>query len=371
MESRFNKLAKVLENAGIDAYYCRNTSDIRWLTSMDGVFDTEQAHLALISGDSFSIHTDGRYSQAMRSHPNRESLDILDISDEQISHMDFAANRIADSLPANAKIGVESNIALDEFRALDAALSKKGLSCEIVEMKDPVTSLRAVKDLAEVEIMRQAQQITDRAFSDLLTWIAPGLTELEVASRLEYSMRLDGAQSIAFASIVASGPLHSAMPHAIPSSRKLEAGDLVVIDFGAKYGDYCSDMTRTVAIGEPSAELKRIYDAVLLAHEECKKAIRPGIEYSKIHALAEQVINEAGYEGYFTHSLGHGVGIDIHELPRLSSKSEGLLEVGNVVTVEPGIYVPGVGGVRIEDFGVVTTDGFDDFTASAHELQCV
>ena len=176
----------------------------------------------------------------------------------------------------------------------------------------------------------------------------------------------NGADGLAFGSIVASGP-NTANPHAIPGDRKVEKGDFVLMDYGAGYRDYKSDMTRTVCVGEPNAKQREIYDIVRRTHEECVAAIHAGVDGSEIHNLSQKLIGDAGYGEYYGHGLGHGVGIDIHELPVFGRKSN-IVEEGAVITVEPGIYLPGVGGVRLEDYGVVTKDGYEPFTTSTHEL---
>ena len=369
MQSRISSLQQRMQQMQLDAYYCRNTSDIRWLTGFCSTFDSEAAHLILVTADDAVLHTDARYSEAMRVNPVRENLEI---NDEPKTHYDFAAAVLTDCKPEGAKLklGIEANLALSEYRKLVGALEDAGVSCEIVEVESPVLALREVKDASEVQLMRRAQQITDAAFEDLLTWVKPGLTEKQVASRMEYKMRELGAGGLAFATIAAAGP-HSSMPHAVPSDRQLQKGDFVVLDFGARYEDYCADMTRTICIGKPTAEMQRIYNTVLQAQTQCKQAVRAGASKSELHNLAKSIIDDAGYANRFTHSLGHGVGIDIHEMPTLSAKASGSLVCGNVITVEPGIYVPGVGGVRIEDYGVVTQDGLDTFTASSHELQII
>ena len=366
MESRVSALAAALAAERLDAYYCRRVSDIRWLTGFEGVFDSEAAHLALVMGESVLIHTDGRYSTAMRRLADGTAVSI---DDAAVRHPAFAAGVLAEADgEEKLRIGIERDIPLDEYRSLVAALDDAGLAFELVELASPVALLRAVKDDLEFETMRRAQEITDRCFDDLLGWVAPGMTELQVANEMEYRMRSFGASGLAFPTIVASG-FHSAMPHAIPSEKPLEAGDLVVLDFGARYGDYCSDMTRTIVIGEPTDEQRRIYDTTLRAHEECKAMIAPGVGCAAVHEHARQVIDDGGYPGCFTHGLGHGVGIDVHEEPGLNARNNGsVLVAGNVVTVEPGIYVPGVGGVRIEDCGVVTVAGFESFASSPRNL---
>lgn len=372
--ARREALAGKVAELGLDAYYCRNTSDIRWITNFDGVFDSEAAHLVLVCGADVAVHTDSRYSEAMEAHCAKGALEV---SDDRASHAEFAANRLARSTAhshhGKLRVGVEPTIALHEYKTLLEQLEKAGAgveAVEVVEAPSPVSELRKVKDLSETALMRRAQQITDAAFEQLLGWLAPGMTEMEVACELEHSMRKMGATGIAFATIAASGP-HSSMPHAVPSDKPLSKGKFLVLDFGARYRDYCADMTRTVAIGEPTSEMVRVYNAVLEAQTTGKAAISAGVENKKVHELADTVIAEAGYPGKFTHSLGHGVGIDIHEGPNLSPKSNDVLQTGNVVTVEPGIYLAGEFGVRIEDYGVVTQDGFDVFTGSTRELQVV
>ncbi len=388
MRSRVERLQEKIEDLHLDAYICRNTSDIRWITSFSNVFDSEDAHMALIirGVDEVFIHTDSRYSAAMRSRVaeclgnNRADLAIDDlvradlvIDDSKQTHAKFAAQKIFEAVQLSSgssklRIGIEQDIRLNEYRAICESLDEQKISYEIVTITDPIALLREIKDFAEIETLKKAQKITDNAFADLVGWVSEGMTELEVANELEYKMKVLGATGIAFTTIAASGPQHSAMPHAVASERRLQKGDFLVLDFGAKFDDYCSDMTRTIAIGEPSDELKRIYEATLEAHELAKSKIDVGMTGSQIHNFAEESIAKAGYEGTFIHSLGHGVGIDIHESPNLSPKNKCELVAGNVVTVEPGIYIPGIGGVRIEDYGVVTENGFESFTQSPHDL---
>ena len=217
--------------------------------------------------------------------------------------------------------------------------------------------------------MRRAQAITDAAFAHMLEFIKPGLTEKEIKLELENYMYAQGADGLAFGTIVASGP-NTANPHAIPSDRVVEKGDFVLMDYGARFGDYDSDMTRTVVLGEPTEEQRKIYDLVQRTHEECVRAIHGGVDGKDIHELSVKIISDAGYGDYYGHGLGHGVGIDIHELPNFGRRSN-VVEAGAVITVEPGVYLPGVGGVRLEDYGVVTDDGFEPFTTSPHDLQII
>ncbi len=236
-----------------------------------------------------------------------------------------------------------------------------------VPLKDKVDSLRVIKTEEELSYLAKAEEIGDRAFAKLLPLLKPGMTELEAAAELEYLMKKEGAEDLSFNTIVASG-LNSSMPHAIPSDKKMEEGDLVTFDFGCKYKGYCSDMTRTVVLGKASEKQKEIYNVVLKAQLASLDALRAGVSGSSVDKVARDIITEAGYGEYFGHGLGHSVGLFIHENPRLSPTDDTILQPGTIETVEPGIYVPGFGGVRIEDMVVVTEDGCINFAHSPKEL---
>lgn len=253
------------------------------------------------------------------------------------------------------------------FRALEDALAKAPAAPQLRETSDFIRALRAVKEPAEVARMKAAQAITDAAFSYICTYIKPGMTERQVQIELEDWMLRHGAAGLAFSSIVASGA-NGASPHAIPGNKKLEAGECVVMDFGARAHGYCSDMTRTVFIGQPDARLRDAYATLRQANEQVEAAIKPGVTGAAMHQLAEDILAAGGFGGKMGHGLGHGVGIDIHEEPTLSPRNKESLVAGNVVTVEPGIYIEGEFGMRLEDFGVVTENGFEVFTQSTHEM---
>jgi len=225
-----------------------------------------------------------------------------------------------------------------------------------------------VKDEEELKAIQHACDITCEAFEYICTYIKPGMTERQVQLALDYKMLELGAQDMAFSTIVASGE-NGSLPHAVPGDRVIKSGDLVTMDFGAKVDGYCSDMTRTVAVGEPSDKLREIYGIVLRAQEAAQAALAPGKNCADMDKIARDIIAEAGYGECFGHSLGHGVGIDIHEEPRLSSRSTDVLAPGHIVTVEPGIYVPGLGGVRIENTCVITDDGYKALCSASKELR--
>jgi Xaa-Pro aminopeptidase len=226
----------------------------------------------------------------------------------------------------------------------------------VVEVEDGLLEQRSVKDADEVRAISRALAIQQQAFRETLELIEPGRTEEELAAFLEYRMRSLGADGPSFPTIVAVDA-NAALPHAIPGSTPLTQGSIVLIDWGARWGGYCSDLTRVVAVGRMPAKMREVYRVVLEAQQAAIDAIAPGVAMKQVDAAARRVITKAGYGKAFGHGTGHGLGLDIHELPTLGKRTEGELEVGQVVTVEPGIYLPGVGGVRIEDDVVVTERG--------------
>ncbi|MBQ8150978.1 MAG: aminopeptidase P family protein [Clostridia bacterium] len=227
--------------------------------------------------------------------------------------------------------------------------------------------LRQIKDEGELALIRRACRITGEAFERMLGVIKEGMTEKEIALQLEYDMLTHGADGIAFSTIVAAGA-NGSLPHAIPSDYKVRKGDMITMDFGAKCGGYCADMTRTFALGQPSDEMRRVYDVVLEAQKRSQAAVMAGKCCEHIDAIARNYIYENGYEGRFGHGLGHSLGIDVHESPRLSQNCSDILQPNQLVTVEPGIYLPGIGGVRIENTVVVMEGGCEALTLPTTDL---
>lgn len=228
--------------------------------------------------------------------------------------------------------------------------------------------LRLVKEPQELSCIRQAQELTDDAFTHILEYIRPGRTEREIALELEFHLRSRGAEGASFDFIAVSGA-NSSLPHGEPTDKAVEPGDFVTMDFGAIVDGWHSDMTRTVAVGDPGEEQRRVYAAVLAAQEACLSVLREGLLCREGDAAARRVIEEAGYGEYFGHATGHGVGVQIHEEPRLApAAGEETLRAGTVVTVEPGIYLPGRFGVRIEDMAFITPEGCENLTASPKKL---
>lgn len=238
---------------------------------------------------------------------------------------------------------------------------------EWIPLGKELEHLRMVKSGEELARIREAARIADQAFEHILEVIRPGMSELQVAAQLEYDLKCGGASGLSFDTIVASGK-NSAKPHATPTAKLLEPGDFVTMDFGCIYQGYCSDMTRTIVMGKASPRQREIYNVVLEAQRAALSVLKAGVTGRDVDQVARAVISGHGYGEWFGHSLGHGVGLFIHEEPTLSAREERLLEENMVETVEPGIYIPEFGGVRIEDLVAVKTGGCENFTASCKEL---
>src|SRR5699024_7143778 len=246
-------------------------------------------------------------------------------------------------------------------------LYKDAFDVELIPTSDIIESLRMIKSSEELKIMKKAAEIADAAYEHIRSYIKPGVKEIDVSNELEFFMRRQGATSSSFDTIVASG-YRSALPHGVASDKKIQSGELVTLDYGALYNGYCSDTTRTVAVGEISDELHTIYQTVLEAQIRGVDGIKPGMTGKEADALVRDHIAEKGYGKYFGHSTGHGVGLEVHENPSLSFKNDNVLRPGMVVTVEPGIYIPDVGGCRIEDDLVITETGNERLTVADKEL---
>lgn len=348
---------------GIDALLVRDTPNIQWLTSFDGVFDDERAHALLVAGSGSVLHTDSRYSNAMRAKAASIGSDIV-VNDERASHAAFAKEQLdAGGSPFAGRLGIEDSITYAEFVKMNESF---GAGC-LAATTDVVLNLRAVKAPAELSRMLAAQAVTDAAFEHIVGFMRPGMTEREVQLELEDFMIRHGGEGLAFRSIVATGA-NGADPHAVPGDTRLQAGQCVVMDFGAKAFGYCSDMTRTVFLGQPDGLMASAWEVLRRANETVEAMLRPGVTGKEAHERAESVLAEGGFGGKMGHGLGHGVGLEVHEQPVLNARNDKPLVDGNVVTVEPGIYVPGQFGMRLEDCGVVTENGYEPFSQLGHDM---
>ncbi len=269
------------------------------------------------------------------------------------------------SVSGNVKavVGIEATMPLSRYLRFRETCGEY----EFILAQDAIQESRQVKDEKELSLIARAEAIGDAAFSHILELIRPGVTEAEIALELEFFMKRQGAAKLSFDTIVASGP-NSSMPHAQVTDRKLQPGDFITMDFGCVYQGYCSDMTRTVALGKPSEEMRRIYEIVSEANCRAMEAVRTGVKCSFVDAAARDYIADMGYGEYFGHGLGHSVGLEIHEEPRFSPKCDVVTKENMVITDEPGIYLPGKFGVRIEDLLVVKEDGCECLSHSPKEL---
>ena len=363
-EGRIARLRELMGERRYDAVVVRDEANLRWLTGATGVFDYthEFPHAAFVTREECLLHTDSRYLNSFEENLPAGHPWTLDMDEGSIP--DWVAER---ALRLGCRtVAVEDDMQVGFFNAVLRGLEDRSIAASLPLMHGDIQRMRAVKDAEEIELMRHAQSITDAAFAHMRSFIRPGLTEKQVRTELENFMFSNGADSLAFGSIVASGP-NTANPHAVPSDRTVQKGDFVLMDYGAGYRDYRSDMTRTVVLGEPNQQQLDQYALVRRTHEECAAAVHAGVDGKDIFDLSKKIIGDAGFGAYYNHGLGHGVGIDIHELPNFGRTSN-VVEEGAVITIEPGVYLPGIGGVRLEDYGLVTKDGYEPFTQSSHDL---
>ncbi|MCX7623207.1 MAG: aminopeptidase P family protein [Thermomicrobium sp.] len=358
--ARLERLRQRLREQELDAIVITHPSNRLWLSGFTGedIPPNESAGHLVIGHDAAVLVT-SRLNSVLAQ---REALGFRVFDRER----DFARGdaTVLEELGAR-RVGFEDRAILyRDLRVLQEAL---GDHVELVPVGSLVDDLRTIKDAEELALIARAQEVTDAAFQAMVRDVRPGMTEREIALRLEQALVEAGADGVAFPIAVASGP-HGALPHYRPTQRTISVGEPIVIDMGAVVGGYCADLTRTVWIGEADERLEGVFAVVLAALEAAEAGIRPGMTGREADKLARDVIERAGYGEAFTHSLGHGVGVRVHEAPALSPASEHVLEPGQVVTIEPGIYLPDWGGVRIEDLVVIREHGVEVLTRTPKRL---
>lgn len=355
---RIEEARKLLKEKGLDAAFIASAANICYLSGFVG-----RDSYFYLSGEKQVILTDSRYT--LQAEEEGKGCEVRTISNDR-----GYGSLLGELLKEDKvkQLGFEDGMMTWQMvTKLQEETESEKEKISWLPLGEELSCLRSVKDEEELKKMARAEQIGDEAFSYILTQMKPGVTELEIAAKLEYYMKSHGAQEKSFDTIVASG-YHSAMPHAVPSEKVLEKGDFITLDFGCKYQGYCSDMTRTVVLGKASEKQKEVYRIVLEAQKTALANLRAGMTGAQGDKLAREVIEKAGYGEYFGHGLGHSVGLEIHENPRLSQKEKTVLKPGMIETVEPGIYIPDFGGVRIEDMVVITEDGIRNLTSSPKEL---
>jgi len=349
-EGRISDVREWMTGEGVDGLLVSAEPNVRWLTGFTG------EGLLVLDDDGLLLCTDSRYSvQAGEEAPWLEFV-------ADSGHLDGAIERLTQV--GSGRVGFESShLPYSSYQRLDEALE----DADMMPLDDRIKRLRAVKDAAEVAAIRRAAAVADQAFVALRSQIEPGMTEREAAEELRRQMMLGGAEKPSFDTIFAAGP-NGAKPHARPGERVVAEGDLIVIDWGAVVDGYCSDCTRTVIVGEPDARQREVWQAVRKAQLAAMEGLEPGMKGRELDAIARESLEESAYAEYFGHGLGHGVGLQVHELPTVGQKSENTLEPGMVVTIEPGVYIEGWGGVRLEELVLVTEDGVDPITGAPHDL---
>lgn len=353
--NHFHKIGARLEAAGLDAMLLTGEAN-RFYAS--GFHSSGTDGVALVTKDRAWYFTDARYTEAA-------GRTIRGAEIREVGHGRGYGALLEEVLREQGarRLGFE-----DAYMTVqDWERYRKALPCELVPASELLWELRRAKDDEELEAMVAAQRIAERALEDILNELRPGLTEKEVAARLQYRMLHYGAEDMSFDPIVVSGP-NGSLPHGVPSERELRQGEFVTMDFGCVYHGYCSDMTRTVAIGSVTEEMRKVYETVLSAQKAGIAAARAGVTGREVDGAARAVIAAAGYGDAFTHSFGHGVGVEIHESPNASPMSDQPLPAGAVISAEPGIYLPGSMGVRIEDVILLTEEGCRNLTRAPKEL---
>jgi Xaa-Pro aminopeptidase len=348
-QTRRDKLRKSLRKASVDSLLVTSFTNVTYLTGFTG----DDSYL-LVTRDNAVILSDPRYTTQLA-----EECPAVEVSIRTLGQgmLDTLASAVQSA--KLTRLGIESQSMTVGLRDRIAARLAK---VELVGTDQCVEDLRVIKDKEEIEAIRRAVHCAQRAFSVLRATLRPERTEKEVADDLEHQSRLLGAKSCSFPPIIAVGA-RAALPHARPTDAKIGSADFVLVDWGADVGLYKSDLTRVLVTGKIPPKLERVYRVVLTAQERAIEAIRPGLTCHELDAVARGVIDKAGFGKYFGHGLGHGIGLDIHEAPRLGVNQQLALEPGMVITIEPGIYLPGFGGVRIEDDILVTKTGHEVLTS--------
>ncbi|MTR49758.1 M24 family metallopeptidase [Pseudoflavonifractor sp. BIOML-A11] len=350
--NHLKQIAARLDEYGIDAMLVSSEPGERYAVGFKG------EGYVVVAKNECRYFTDSRYIEAAEKQVTGTSVTMTD----RAKNYRILIQKAVDDLGVE-KLGFEDGyMTVAQYRQLADAFT-----CELVPAQGLLGALRAAKDEEEIALMTKAQRISEQALKEILKFLRPGVTEKEVAAKLTYDMLRFGAEKMSFDPIVASGP-NGSLPHAVPSARAIQSGEFVTMDFGCVYGGYCSDMTRTVAVGEPTEEMKKVYAVVLEAQLAGIAAEKAGVTGKSVDAAARRVIEDAGYGEYFGHSFGHSVGLEIHEAPNAGSTCEDVIPLGAAVSAEPGIYLPGKFGVRIEDVTIFTADGCVNLTKAPKDL---
>ena len=352
--SKLEKLKAAVRASEMDALLLTRGANRRYATG----FESGDAGMLVVTAEQAFFFVDSRYIEAAEKELQDAQVEMVDRDRNYVSKINAVIERCG-----VRTIGVED----DQLSYAEYIKFQSELGAELVSASELMRQQRMVKDEDEIEKLIHAQRIAEKAFDEVLGIIRPGMTEKELAAELVYRMLRGGAENVSFDPIVVTGEKTS-LPHGIPGDVEIRAGSFVTMDFGCKYAGYCSDMTRTVAVGQITEEMKTVYETVLRAQLAGIEAARGGVPGNEIDGAARSVIAAAGYGDYFGHSFGHGVGLDVHEAPNAAPNWTKPLPTGAVISAEPGIYLPGKFGVRIEDVLILRDDGCEDITRSPKQL---
>lgn len=351
VNQRVEKLRNWMKEQDLDAFLVTSTYNLRYVSGFTGT-----TGLAVITLEDAYFVTDFRYTkQAGTQCVGYEVVQNVGPIFEEVG-------KIVKQQGLKRLAFEEMYVSYQQYGVLDEVIP-----CELVPVAGAIEALREVKEPGEIEIIKQACAIGDKAFTHILDFIKPGMTEIQVATELDFYMRSLGASGISFDTIVASG-LRSSMPHGVASDKVIEKGDMITLDYGCYFNGYVSDMTRTIALGDPGEELKELYQLVLDAQLKVNEVAKPGMTGVELDAVARDYFRSKGHADAFGHSTGHGIGLEVHEGPSVSKLAHKKFVPGNVITNEPGLYYPEIGGVRIEDDLLVTETGVEILTHSPKEL---
>lgn len=361
VQTRVARLRVAMEKANLDAIFIADHSNVTYMSG----YTNRDSFLFLCRSPEFpnTLITDSRYVEQARGECPDYDV-VLHRNDDPALEERLALLCETQGIKRLAFESVHTPYA--QYQKIRSALPG---GMELLPTEKLVEGLRAVKDEYELSCIEKACAMTDSVFERTLRFIRPGVTEREIEWELLSAIRAQGCD-VGAHPIVVSG-VRCSLPHGVACNKQVEAGDFITMDFGCNYEGYFSDMTRTIFVGKPDAQQKKIYDVVLSAHLRAAALVKSGAAASAVDSAARDYIKEAGYGSYFSHGLGHGVGLDIHELPFMNPRSEEMLTAGEVITIEPGIYLPGVGGVRVEDTVLLTDDGCRSLFASTKELICL
>ena len=354
--NNIKKCIEIINELGADALLLCDEANMHYLCNF-----SPSEGIILITKDAGIHLVDSRYTETAQNHAKANGLEVIEIEKTFIDEL----KKLVEKHNIKRLVFENETISFNRYEKL-----KNEFSVELIKLDDRMMRIRNRKEPEEIELLKKANAIAEKSFLELLNFVEEGRTEKELAAQFDYIMAKNGSDGLSFDTILVSGP-NTSMPHGVPSERKLKKGEFVLFDFGATYKGYHSDMTRTVALGSADDEMKEMYYLVLKAQEAGIKALKAGVKCADVYKASYDVLDEKNMAQYFRHGLGHGVGIEIHEGFSAAPRSTDTYEIGNVTSIEPGIYLPDKFGIRIEDVCIVTANGNENISTINKELVIV